>query len=39
MLYLQRCGKELEPEYAGDFAHAACHMQEATIYGHQRRRM
>jgi endoglucanase len=33
MLYLQRCGKELEPEYAGDFAHAACHMQEATIYG------
>lgn len=33
MLYLQRCGNELKPEYAGDFAHAACHTQEATIYG------
>lgn len=33
MLYLQRCGNELKPEHAGDFAHAACHTQEATIYG------
>lgn len=33
MLYLQRCGEELTSEHAGDFAHAACHTQEATIYG------
>lgn len=33
MLYLQRCGCELDPSLAGDFAHAACHMQETTIYG------
>lgn len=33
MLYLQRCGMELTEEYAGDFAHAACHLEEATIYG------
>ena len=33
MLYLQRCGSELKPEYAGDFAHAACHTQKGIIYG------
>ena len=33
MLYLQRCGCDLDPELAGDFAHVACHMQETTIYG------
>lgn len=33
MLYLQRCGSELETEHAGDFAHSACHTQEAIIYG------
>ena len=33
MLYLQRCGSELTKECAGDFAHAACHTQIATIYG------
>ena len=33
MLYLQRCGSDLEAEYAGDFAHSACHSQEAIIYG------
>lgn len=33
MLYLQRCGSELKPEHAGDFTHAACHTQKATIYG------
>jgi endoglucanase len=33
MLYLQRCGTELPEEYAGDFAHAACHTAEATIFG------
>ncbi len=33
MLYLQRCGSELDLEHAGDFAHDACHMKEATIYG------
>ncbi len=33
MLYLQRCGSELKKENAGDFAHPACHMEQATIYG------
>lgn len=33
MLYMQRCGMELTAEYAGDFAHEACHTQLATIYG------
>lgn len=33
MLYLQRCGSDLGSAHAGDFAHSACHTQEATIYG------
>ncbi len=33
MLYLQRCGCELDSALAGDFAHEACHTQETTIYG------
>ena len=33
MLYLQRCGMELTGDLAGDFAHPACHTQEAVIYG------
>ena len=33
MLYLQRCGSKLTKDYAGDFAHSACHTEEATIYG------
>lgn len=33
MLYLQRCGIDLESQYAGDFAHEACHTALATIYG------
>lgn len=33
MLYLQRCGMELDGELAGDFAHPACHGTKATIYG------
>lgn len=33
MLYLQRCGSELEAEHAGDFAHTACHTQDTIIYG------
>ena len=33
MLYMQRCGMELSSGLAGDFAHPACHMQEAVIYG------
>jgi len=33
MLYLQRCGTELNTKTAGDFAHEACHTQPATIYG------
>lgn len=33
MLYKQRCGTEVTKDIAGDFAHEACHMQEATIYG------
>lgn len=33
MLYLQRCGEELSEKQAGDFAHPACHMGEAVVYG------
>ena len=33
MLYRQRCGTELDPAIAGDFAHGACHDTEALIYG------
>ncbi len=33
MLYMQRCGTELDEEYAGDYAHAVCHNTEAVIYG------
>lgn len=34
MLYLQRCGTELPSDFAGDFAHPACHHnQKAYIYG------
>jgi len=33
MFYLQRCGMDLTSEYAGDFAHTACHKDLATIYG------
>ena len=33
MLYLQRCGIALPKELAGNFEHAACHTEEAQIYG------
>lgn len=33
MLYLQRCGSELQGELAGDFSHPACHTTKAVIYG------
>ena len=33
MMYLQRCGTELTSDLAGDYAHPACHAEEATIYG------
>jgi len=33
MLTLQRCGTPLDESLAGDYAHGACHMQEAVIYG------
>ncbi|MGN0150874.1 MAG: glycoside hydrolase family 9 protein [Wujia sp.] len=33
MLYNQRCGSALDKDISGDFAHDACHMQEAVIYG------
>lgn len=33
MLYLQRCGTKTDPAIAGDFAHGACHMAEAVVYG------
>lgn len=33
MLYNQRCGTKLEASVSGDFAHDACHTQEATVYG------
>lgn len=31
--YLQRCGCELSEEAAGAFAHKACHMGKASVYG------
>lgn len=31
--YLQRCGKGLDSELAGDFAHGDCHQALARIYG------
>lgn len=33
MLYNQRCGCALDADISGDFAHDACHMGEAVIYG------
>ncbi len=33
MLYLQRCGTELESSFAGKFAHPGCHTEPAGIYG------
>ncbi len=33
MFYLQRCGTALQPEYAGDFAHPACHAALSRIFG------
>lgn len=33
MLYLQRCGTELDSEHAKDYAHPECHTAEATVYG------
>jgi len=31
--YFQRCGQELTQDFAGTWAHPACHEQLATIYG------
>lgn len=36
MMYMQRCGVELTEEYAGAYAHPACHTTEAVIYGTDR---
>lgn len=33
MLYHQRCGTALDKSISGDFAHEACHTEEAVIYG------
>ena len=33
MFYMQRCGMELTSDLAGDFAHPACHAEQATIFG------
>lgn len=33
MMYLQRCGMELDESMAENFAHPACHTQDAVIYG------
>ena len=32
MLSLQRCGQWLDPSWAGDFAHDACHTAAATVW-------
>lgn len=31
--YFQRCGMDLSPEYAGPWAHEACHLYNARIHG------
>lgn len=31
--YYLRCGDALDPEYAGQYYHAPCHMSKATVYG------
>ena len=33
MLYLQRCGMELEEEHAGIYVHPVCHSDLAIVYG------
>lgn len=33
MFFLQRCGSDLAEKHAGKFAHDACHVQTAAIYG------
>lgn len=33
VLYLQRCGTELPVDFAGNFAHPACHTGKAILYG------
>ncbi len=33
MLYLQRCGTELDDAHAGIFAHPVCHSETAFVYG------
>lgn len=38
MLYLQRCGEEQTSDYAGDYAHPACHTGKAIIYGTKKTR-
>src|SRR5690606_39436041 len=32
MLYYQRCGIALEPEYAGVWRHGACHLEDAFFF-------
>ena len=33
MLYKQRCGTTIDPDIAGVYAHDACHMDEAEVFG------
>lgn len=37
MLYLQRCGAELDEEHAGIYAHPVCHSETAVVYGTDQR--
>ena len=37
MLFLQRCGTELEEEHAGIYAHPVCHSDLAVVYGTDQR--
>ena len=32
MFYYQRCGMDLDEEYAGEWAHPACHLRESRLY-------
>lgn len=35
--YFQRCGMALEPAYAGEWAHNACHLGEGAVFGDDNR--
>lgn len=37
--YLQRCGQELDKDFAGDFAHCGCHTTMASVNGNEEKKL